>query len=500
MAIFSLVARGRVLSGGSSQPSSPLGSTASSDVTVRIDDAVSVGSGIFSDDEDVDGADMMAFSADEDVDEAGTSAAAAAAAVTADIDVADVAIGDIANQTAVSGMDFLPGMVRSDRPMGAATSIAPRGDGTDREGSVPSVGHANPTAGAATNFLSTVVVLTPQMGAGLRIPSRSRALGAYGARDVAAGFDANRPAGSAMDFLPMSMGPIQPIRGRLRTASESSVGDQELEADSAADSEAGAAAAQACEGALEAGEQGIQVGESTNHGMLYSTYYDDLCAQGDEDDEDLDAFEDAVAYDTPARAPAALSPARAAVVAPVPAVAEVRIPVLECSRAETRRSPAQIFPDLGSVLTAAADVADAIAAVSDASRAAIASPVQARPEVAPQDSSCSASSTRRSPAQIFPDLGSARTAAVDVAGAATPLPPQVVLLILLLRRPVKLEIPLPPCVVLPQRGEMLPNFFKFWSPPVLPPQAPQAPHRPKISKLWNSAVLSPQAPQAPHRP
>ena len=343
MAIFSLVARGRVLSGGSSQPSSPLGSTASSDVTVRIDDAVSVGSGIFSDNEDVDGADMMAFSADEDVDEAGATAAAAIAAVTADIDVADVAIGDIANRTAVSGMDFLPGMVRSDRPMGAATSIAPRGDGTDREGSVPSVGHANPTAGAATNFLSTVVVLTPQMGAGLRIPLRSRALGAYGARDVAAGFDANRPAGSAMDFLPMSMGPIQPIRGRLRTASESSVGDQELEADSAADSEAGAAAAQACEGALEAGEQGIQVGESTNHGMLYSTYYDDLCAQGDEDDEDLDAFEDAVAYDTPAHAPAALSPARAAVVAPVPAVAEVRIPVLECSRAETRRSPAQIF-------------------------------------------------------------------------------------------------------------------------------------------------------------
>ena len=410
MAIFSLVARGRVLSGGSSQPSSPLGSTASSDVTVRIDDAVSVGSGIFSDNEDVDGADMMAFSADEDVDEAGTSAAAAVAAVTADIDVVDVAIGDIANQTAVFGMDFLPGMVRSDRPMGAATSIVPRGDGTDREGSVPSVGHANPTAGAATNFLSTVVVLTPLMGAGLRIPSRSRALGAYGARDVAAGFDANRPAGSAMDFLPMSMGPIQPISGRLRTASESSVGDQELEADSAADSEAGAAAAQACEGALEAGEQGIQVGESTNHGMLYSTYYDDLCAQGDEDDEDLDAFEDAVAYDTPAHAPAALSPARAAVVAFVPAVAEVQIPVLECSRAETRRSPAQIFPDLGSVLTAAAYVAGAAIAAPDKSRAADISSARAREAGIFPVPDRSPTATRQSAGEIFKILEPARAA------------------------------------------------------------------------------------------
>ena len=45
--------------------------------------------------------------------------------------------------------------------------------------------------------------------------------------------------------------------------------------------------------------------------MLYLNNYDYLCAQGHEDDEDIDAFEDAVADYTPARVPAALSPTRA---------------------------------------------------------------------------------------------------------------------------------------------------------------------------------------------
>ena len=268
MAIFSLVARGRALSTDSSQLSSPLGSTASSDFTVRTDDAVSVESGFFTDEEVVD-EDLRISTAAEDTGNVNdASAAAVAAAAVADINVADVAIVDFSNRTAVSDMDFLPRMVGPNRPIEVAMSIAARLNGTDRDSTVPRVVHANPTAGAATTFLSPALVLTPRRDAGSTLPLQSRALGAYNARDAAAGFDANRPAGSAMDLLFMTVALNQPIRGRPRTASESSVGDHGLDVDSAVDSEAGTDAVQASEGTLDSGG-GERHSSGGNHKSRY---------------------------------------------------------------------------------------------------------------------------------------------------------------------------------------------------------------------------------------
>ncbi|CAI5722360.1 unnamed protein product [Hyaloperonospora brassicae] len=136
MAIFSLCARDRAMSSGSLPPASPVSSTASSAVSARDDDALSVASEFFS---DVD---------DDDND-------------------------DCASDDAVAGA--------ADDDDNSATDTATASD--EGAARVETTGSANPTAGADLHRLCTMGSTNLPAGAGLTDPMHTDGIG----NDVAQG-------------------------------------------------------------------------------------------------------------------------------------------------------------------------------------------------------------------------------------------------------------------------------------------------------------------------
>ncbi|CAI5710586.1 unnamed protein product [Hyaloperonospora brassicae] len=128
MTIFSLFARDRAMSSGSLPPASPVSSAASSAVTARDDDALSVASGFFSDVDDADEVDCasddaVAGAADDD-DNSATDTATAS-----DEGAASVETTGSANSTAGADLHRLCTMGSTNLPAGAGLTDPMHTDG-----------------------------------------------------------------------------------------------------------------------------------------------------------------------------------------------------------------------------------------------------------------------------------------------------------------------------------------------------------------------------------